>query len=37
MKILAGEVQDGDTVEVDAGDDGLTFKVLEPASAAGST
>ena len=36
LKMLAGEIHDGDTVEVDAVGDGLTFRVLEPASAAGS-
>ena len=40
MKILAGEIQDGDTVEVHAGEDGpqkgeLVFKVMDPASSAG--
>ena len=32
MKLLAGEIHDGDTVEVDAAEEGLVFRVLASAA-----
>jgi ATP-dependent Clp protease ATP-binding subunit ClpB len=34
MKLLAGELREGDTVEIDAGPDGLVFNTASPAPAA---
>ena len=31
LALLSGEIHDGDTVEVDAGDDGLVLRTLDPA------
>jgi ATP-dependent Clp protease ATP-binding subunit ClpA len=31
MKLLSGEVRDGDSIEVDRGAEGLEFRPLEPA------
>jgi ATP-dependent Clp protease ATP-binding subunit ClpB len=31
LKLLAGEIRDGDTIEVDATDDGLVFRISSPA------
>ena len=33
MKLLSGEVKEGDTVEIDGGESGLVFRVLQSAAA----
>jgi ATP-dependent Clp protease ATP-binding subunit ClpB len=37
MKLLAGEIRDGDRVEIDRGPNGLEFRVAEPVPAAASS
>jgi ATP-dependent Clp protease ATP-binding subunit ClpB len=34
MKLLAGDIRDGDSVEIDRGDEGLEFRVAEPGAEA---